>query len=77
VCISGDVDVPTKAGNGTFTSMAKAEALNRDMESIVDLEFKDLVIQTPCVRAELEVIESSQQLHLMTNSRSRPSSDSP
>jgi hypothetical protein len=57
--------------------MAKAEALNRDMELIVDLESGNLLIQTPCTRAELEDIESRQQLHLMTNSRSRPSSDSP
>lgn len=44
--------------NGTFTSMARKRALECDVELIGDFELWKLLAQTPCTRAELEVIEN-------------------
>lgn len=46
------------ASNGTFTSMAKAEARTRDVELIGDLELWKLLSDTPCTRAEVEALEA-------------------
>ena len=50
--------VPVIISNGTFTSMARKEASERDVELIGDLELWKLLSQTPCTRAELEVVEN-------------------
>jgi superfamily II DNA or RNA helicase/HJR/Mrr/RecB family endonuclease len=44
--------------NGTFTTMARKEASDRDVEVVGDLELWKLLAQTPCTRAELEVVEN-------------------
>jgi SNF2-related domain/Helicase conserved C-terminal domain/Restriction endonuclease len=49
---------PVIVSNGTFTSMAKAEARERDVELIGDLELWKLLSDTPCTRAEVETSES-------------------
>ncbi|MHB8501147.1 MAG: SNF2-related protein [Candidatus Acidiferrales bacterium] len=50
--------LPVIVSNGTFTSMARKQALECDVELIGDLELWKLLNQTPCTRAELEVIEN-------------------
>ncbi len=45
-------------GNGTFTSMARKQAVECDVELKGDLELWRLLKQIPCTRAELEVIEN-------------------
>ena len=49
---------PVIVSNGTFTSMARKQALECDVELIGDLELWKLLNQTPCTRAELEVMEN-------------------
>jgi SNF2 family DNA or RNA helicase len=49
---------PVIVSNGTFTSMARKESSERDVELIGDLELWKLLTQTPCTRAELEVVEN-------------------
>jgi SNF2 family DNA or RNA helicase len=49
---------PVIVSNGTFTSMARKAAAECDVELIGDLELWKLLSQTPCTRAELEVIEN-------------------
>jgi len=49
---------PVIVSNGTFTSMARKQALECDVELIGDLELWKLLHQTPCTRAELEVVEN-------------------
>jgi len=49
---------PVIVSNGTFTSMARKEASERDVELIGDLELWKLLRHTSCTRAELEVIEN-------------------
>jgi hypothetical protein len=49
---------PVIVCNGTFTSMARKQCLDRDVESIGDSELWKLLNETPCTRAELEVVES-------------------
>jgi hypothetical protein len=49
---------PVIVSNGTFTSTARKVALERDVELIGDLELWKLLNQTPCTRAELEVVEN-------------------
>ncbi len=49
---------PVIVSNGTFTSMARKQALECDVELIGDLELWKLLNQMPCTRAELEVIEN-------------------
>lgn len=48
---------PVIVSNGTFTSMARSEAGNRDVELIGDLDLWELLNATPCTRAEVEVVE--------------------
>ena len=50
--------LPVIVSNGTFTSMARKQALQCDVELIGDLELWKLLNQTPCTRAELEVVEN-------------------
>lgn len=55
---SPEVSVTTViVSNGTFTSMAKAEARQCDVELIGDLELWKLLSETPCTRAEVEASE--------------------
>ncbi len=49
---------PVIVSNGTFTSMARKEGLECDVELIGDLELWKLLGQIQCTRAELEVMES-------------------
>jgi superfamily II DNA or RNA helicase len=49
---------PVIVSNGTFTSMARKQGLECDVELIGDLELWKLLNQTPCTRAELEVMEN-------------------
>jgi hypothetical protein len=49
---------PVIVSNGTFTSMARKQALECDVELIGDLELWRVLNQTPCTRAELEVMEN-------------------
>lgn len=49
---------PVIVSNGTFTSMARKEALERDVELISDSELWKLLNQTPSTRAELEAMEN-------------------
>jgi hypothetical protein len=49
---------PVIVSNGTFTSTARKEALERDVELMGDIELWKLLNQTPCTRAELEVMEN-------------------
>ncbi len=49
---------PVIVSNGTFTSMARKQGLECDVELIGDLELWKLLSQTPCTRAELEAIEN-------------------
>jgi len=49
---------PVIVSNGTFTSMARKEAVERDVEVMGDLELWKLLAQTPCTRAELEAIDN-------------------
>ena len=49
---------PVIVSNGTFTSAARRQALECDVELIGDLELWKLLNQTPCTRAELEAIEN-------------------
>jgi hypothetical protein len=49
---------PVIVSNGTFTSMARKQAVECDVELIGDLELWRLLKQIPCTRAELEVIEN-------------------
>jgi superfamily II DNA or RNA helicase len=44
--------------NGTFTSTARKEASELDVEVVGDLELWKLLSQTPCTRAELEAVEN-------------------
>jgi superfamily II DNA or RNA helicase len=48
---------PVIVSNGTFTSMARKEGSGRDVELIGDLELWRSLGQTPCTRAEIEVVE--------------------
>jgi len=50
--------LPVIVSNGTFTSMARKQALDCDVELIGDLELWKLLSQTPCTRAELEIVEN-------------------
>jgi hypothetical protein len=49
---------PIIVSNGTFTSTARKVAMERDVELVGDLELWKLLNQTPCTRAELEVVEN-------------------
>jgi hypothetical protein len=49
---------PVIVSNGTFTSMARKEAMARDVELVGDLELWKLLSQTPCTRAEIEAMEN-------------------
>ena len=49
---------PVIVSNGTFTSTARRQALECDVELIGDLELWKLLSQTPCTRGELEAIEN-------------------
>ena len=49
---------PVIVSNGTFTSMARKEASERDIELMGDSQLWKLLSQTPCTRAELEVVEN-------------------
>jgi len=49
---------PVIVCNSAFTSMARRESLDRDVELIGDPELRNLLKQTPCTRAELEVMEN-------------------
>jgi hypothetical protein len=49
---------PVIVSNGTFTSMARKQALECDVELIGDLDLWKLLKQIPCTRAELEVVEN-------------------
>jgi superfamily II DNA or RNA helicase len=49
---------PVIVSNGTFTSMARKQALDCDVELVGDLELLKLLKQIPCTRAELEVVEN-------------------
>jgi superfamily II DNA or RNA helicase len=49
---------PVIVSNGTFTSMARSEAGNRDVLLIGDLDLWKLLAATPCTRGEVEVVEA-------------------
>jgi len=49
---------PVIVSNGTFTSSARKQALECDVELIGDIELWKLLSQTPCTRAELEMVEN-------------------
>ena len=49
---------PVIVSNGTFTSMARKQCVECDVELIGDSELWKLLNQTPCTRAELEVVEN-------------------
>jgi hypothetical protein len=49
---------PVIVSNGTFTSAARKASLERDVELTGNLELWKLLSQTPCTRAELEVLEN-------------------
>lgn len=50
--------MPVIVSNGTFTTMAKGEAGNRDVQLVGDLELWKLLSETPCTRAEVEASEN-------------------
>src|SRR4029077_11032527 len=49
---------PVIVSNGTFTSKARKQALECDVELIGDVELWKLLNHTPCTRAEVQVIEN-------------------
>jgi len=50
--------MPVIVSNGTFTTMARAEASKRDVQLVGDLELWNLLAESPCTRAEVEASEN-------------------